>query len=117
MEHTFEWARSIGLVVPKPEETDDDEEIDDLSWVALHIEDEGVGHRGWRPDNHDDLRGASGSTERWVIKRRTEGIRWMISPGRGDFPVGQFEAQNLLPNGRGIPSFASSWFIRAAAKD
>ena len=102
-------------MVSEPEEADDDEEIDDLSWVALHIEDEGVGHRGWRSDDNDDLRGASDSTERWVIKGRTEGIRWMISPGRGDFPVGQFEAQNLLPNGRGIPSFANSWLIRAAA--
>jgi hypothetical protein len=57
----------------------------------------------------------------------------MINPGSGDFPVGQFEAQNLLPNGKGIPSFASSvieagtklnfdawyhepWFTRAAEK-
>lgn len=57
----------------------------------------------------------------------------MINPGSGDFPVGQFEAQNLFPNGRGIPSFASSvmkgwvrmhcdvasdepWFTREAAK-
>ena len=31
-----------------------------------------------------------------------------MSPGRGDFFVGQFDAQNLLPNGRGIPSLASS---------
>ena len=38
----------------------------------------------------------------------TEGIKWMIRPGKGDFPVGQFDAQNLLPNGRGIPSLASS---------
>jgi hypothetical protein len=39
----------------------------------------------------------------------------MINPGSGDFPVGQFEAQNLLPNGKGIPSFASS-VIEAGAK-
>jgi hypothetical protein len=32
----------------------------------------------------------------------------MINPGSGDLPVGQFEAQNLFPNGKGIPSFASS---------
>ena len=38
----------------------------------------------------------------------TEVIKWMISPGRGDFPAGQFDAQNLLPNGRGMPSLASS---------
>jgi hypothetical protein len=38
----------------------------------------------------------------------TEGIKCIISPGKGDFPVGQFDAQNLLPNGRGIPSLASS---------
>lgn len=31
-----------------------------------------------------------------------------MRPGNGDFPVGQVDAQNLLPNGRGIPSFASS---------
>jgi len=38
----------------------------------------------------------------------TEGIKWMINPGRGDFPVGQFDAQKRLPKGRGTPSFASS---------
>lgn len=54
-----------------------------------------------------------------------------MSPGRGDFPVGQLDAQNLLPKGKGTPSFASSatsyekvdggfesrspWLIRAAA--
>ena len=38
----------------------------------------------------------------------TEGIKWRTSPGRGVFPVGQFDAQNLFPNGRGIPSLASS---------
>ena len=32
----------------------------------------------------------------------------MMSPGSGDSPVGQFDAQNLLPNGKGIPSLASS---------
>ena len=32
----------------------------------------------------------------------------MMRPGKGDFPVGQFDAQNLFPNGRGIPSLASS---------
>ena len=45
-------------------------------------------------DNHDHV--------------HTEGIKWIISPGKGDFPVGQLDAQNLLPNGRGIPSLASS---------
>ena len=61
----------------------------------------------------------------------------MMSPGSGDLPVGQFDAQNLLPKGRGMPSFASSveavvnvyvagralrnrgilpWLMRAAAK-
>ena len=40
----------------------------------------------------------------------------MTSPSKGDFPVGQFDAQSLLPNGRGIPSFASSWLTRAEAK-
>lgn len=29
-------------------------------------------------------------------------------PGSGDFPVGQFDAQNLFPKGSGMPSFASS---------
>ena len=39
---------------------------------------------------------------------RTEGIRWTIRTGSGDFPVGQFDAQNRLPKGNGIPSLASS---------
>lgn len=39
---------------------------------------------------------------------RTEGIKWMIRPGSGDLPVGQLDAQNRFPNGRGIPSLASS---------
>lgn len=38
----------------------------------------------------------------------TDGIKCIISPGRGDLPVGQFEAQNLFPKGSGSPSFASS---------
>lgn len=42
------------------------------------------------------------------VNGHTDGIRWTINPGRGDFPVGQFDAQNLFPNGSGIPSFASS---------
>lgn len=32
----------------------------------------------------------------------------MIRPGSGDLPVGQLDAQNRLPNGSGMPSFASS---------
>jgi len=32
----------------------------------------------------------------------------MINPGSGDFPVGQFEAQNLFPKGNGMPSLANS---------
>lgn len=40
----------------------------------------------------------------------TDGIRCTISPGSGDFPVGQFDAQNLFPKGSGMPSFASSMF-------
>lgn len=39
---------------------------------------------------------------------RTEGIMWRTRPGKGDFPVGQFDAQNLLPKGSGRPSLASS---------
>ena len=35
-------------------------------------------------------------------------MRCTINPGRGDFPVGQFDAQNLFPNGNGIPSLANS---------
>ena len=38
----------------------------------------------------------------------TDGIKCTMRPGSGDFPVGQLEAQNRLPKGRGIPSFASS---------
>ena len=44
----------------------------------------------------------------------TDGIMWMMSPGRGDLPVGQLDAQKRLPKGSGMPSFASSWFMRAA---
>jgi hypothetical protein len=43
-----------------------------------------------------------------MVKKPTDGMRCTISPGRGDLPVGQFEAQNLLPNGSGTPSLASS---------
>jgi hypothetical protein len=39
----------------------------------------------------------------------------MISPGNGALRVGQFDAQKRLPKGSGTPSFASSWFTRAAA--
>ena len=38
----------------------------------------------------------------------TDGIRWTINPGSGDFPVGQFDAQNLFPKGNGMPSLANS---------
>lgn len=38
-----------------------------------------------------------------------------MSPGSGDLPVGQLDAQTLLPNGSGMPSFASSWLTRAEA--
>ncbi len=38
--------------------------------------------------------------------RRTEGIKCTIRPGNGDLPVGQFDAQNLLPKGSGIPAEA-----------
>lgn len=44
----------------------------------------------------------------------SEKIQWMSRPGNGTNPVGQFDAQNLFPPGRGIPSFATSWFVRAA---
>lgn len=39
---------------------------------------------------------------------RTVKMKWMSRPGKGDFLVGKLEAQNRLPNGNGIPSFASS---------
>jgi hypothetical protein len=42
----------------------------------------------------------------------TDGIRWIISPGKGDLPVGQFDAQNRFPKGRGTPSFASSGWLK-----
>jgi len=32
----------------------------------------------------------------------------MMSPGSGDLPVGQLDAQKRLPKGRGTPSLASS---------
>jgi hypothetical protein len=44
-----------------------------------------------------------------IIKNAlAEGIKLMMSAGKGALPVGQFDAQKLLPNGRGIPSLASS---------
>ena len=45
-------------------------------------------------------------------EKHTDGMSCTISPGRGDFPVGQFEAQNILPNGSGTPSLASSGMRR-----
>jgi len=85
----------------------DDKEINDLLWVSFDIQNEWVGDSRWRPDNKDNMELISdrSSAARSVL---TEGIRWIINPGSGDLPVGQFEAQNLFPNGRGIPSFASS---------
>ena len=62
------------------------------------------------PKNHDNLH----LTVRIACSAQTienalaEGIKLMMSPGKGALPVGQFDAQNLLPNGRGIPSLASS---------
>ena len=47
-----------------------------------------------------------------MVETHTDGIRCTIRPGRGDLPVGQFEAQNLLPNGSGTPSLASSGIKR-----
>ena len=41
----------------------------------------------------------------------------MMRPGKGDFPVGQLDAQNLFPNGRGMPSLASSIRIRVSSDD
>lgn len=41
-------------------------------------------------------------------KTLAEGIKWIINPGSGDFPVGQLDAQKRFPKGRGTPSFASS---------
>jgi hypothetical protein len=49
-------------------------------------------------------------------EKHTDGMRCTISPGRGDLPVGQFDAQNLLPNGSGIPSLASSRMRREMNK-
>ena len=50
---TFEGTGSVGLVVPKPEETDDNEEVDDLRRISLHVEDEGIRNR-WRGCDEDD---------------------------------------------------------------
>ena len=103
---------------------DDDEQVDDLARVALDVEDERVRDRGRRRDDDDHLcrqrtlasccvhggggeKGVEG-VEGGEDGGRTEGIKWMMRPGSGDLPVGQLEAQNLLPNGRGMPSLASS---------
>ena len=51
-----------------------------------------------------------------TFEKHTHGMSCTISPGRGDLPVGQFEAQNLLPNGSGTPSLASSGMRRDVNK-
>ena len=117
---TFERARSIGFVIPKPEEADDDEKVDDLLGVAFDVDNERVCNRRGRPNNDDDLVALVSLRWRKLAKFpkiciRTEGIMWITIPSKGDFPVGQFDAQILLPKGRGTPSFASSWLTRAAA--
>jgi hypothetical protein len=86
---------------------DNDEEINDLLWVSFNIQNKRVGDIWWRRDNDDNL-GPISDRSSAARSALTEGIKCMINPGSGDFPVGQFEAQNLFPNGRGIPSFASS---------
>ena len=40
-------------MVPKPEEADYNEEVDDLRWVAFHVKDEGIRNR-WRGSDEDD---------------------------------------------------------------
>lgn len=47
---------------------------------------------------------------RHKVETLTEGIKCTINPGSGDLPVGQLDAQKRLPNGKGMPSFASSAF-------
>lgn len=85
-----------------------DEQVDDLAGVSFHIQDEGVCDRRRRPDDDDDLQTREQRAPACCACGRTEGIKWMIRPGSGDLPVGQLDAQNRFPNGRGIPSLASS---------
>ena len=54
------------------------------------------------------------SNKRRTAIRTTQGLtdgislRCMINPGSGDIPVCQFDAQNLFPKGKGMPSLANS---------
>ena len=42
-------------MVPEPEKADDDEEVDDLLWVALDVEDKRVRNVGRRRDDDNHL--------------------------------------------------------------
>ena len=55
MRHAFERPGGVRLVVPEPEEADDDEEVDDLLWVALDVEDERVRNVRRRRDDDNHL--------------------------------------------------------------
>ena len=49
---TFEWARHVRPPVSQPEEAEDDEKVDDLLRVALHVQNERVSYlRWWRQDD------------------------------------------------------------------
>ena len=75
---TFEGTRSIGLVVPKQKEADDNEEVDYLPRVTFHVEDEGVRNCGRGSDDHDYLHIQQDYLAwKWEGRRnrRTEGIK------------------------------------------
>lgn len=94
-----------------------DEHIDHLCGVSFDVENEWVDDAWRRRDDNNDLCDIVKllNADFYYQVRLTDGIRWMMSPGSGDFPVGQLDAQNRLPNGSGTPSFASSWLTRDAA--
>ena len=70
-----------------------------------------IGRRGQNNYNLLITEGIGKDVKRSAVSGRTVPMKYSNSPGRGDFPVGQFEAQKRYPNGIGIPSFASSVFF------
>lgn len=124
---TFERSNSIGLMPSQPEKSlaiasvnlrnseqrdspyNHDKQIYDLLRIALHVQDERIRNVGrWCED--DDHLGYLEFTSNIAKSgiQVTVIMKWISRPGKGDLLVGQLDAQNLLPNGNGIPSFASS---------
>ena len=81
-----------------------------LCWITLNIKYERI-HDRWRwcyNDNELFWDTITNGLVYGVEAKLTDGMKCKIRPGRGDFPVGQFDAQNSLPNGNGMPSLANS---------